>query len=329
MNKTLAKLSKLGTYLFCTIWITSFGLAQSETKTTNSSPPAVSYPSIYYRGPEYAGMHCIRGPRTNPVSELYLLRMVLRDLQKGVKKETDVAEFFSGRRYKAQVVNKGDFEIDLTIDDKAVTLECEVANMVQYEKSSPINEQGDYLSSENVDVQTGKWGNDVYINNNCDIGTSKEACDIGLQGMSRRRSDGSVVWAKLFVVAAPYPKGHPVWNVPNALNILDGNWDGTWLNDGSAIFTISSRGWSGPTVRVNMKDGTLFDTPQDVALVSLDDWAQLKHILKKRWVGDVHGDLCKFLQGERRAMCQRDVTRMYFYTQQSYLFPMLSSKPAK
>ena len=338
------------------LWIATVNLASASTETPisqavqKSESPAETlrgeirvsrdfYPKVYSRGPEYGGIHCFAMPLSNIVKELYLLETELREMPVGQKNKVSVSEFFSGKKYQAQVVNEGSYQVRLIREATSIPLQCEVGKMVRISgKSASFNAQGDYIEDEAVDASSGKWGPEVYSgNNNCMVDGGRADCDMGLHGMSRRRSDGSVVWARLLVAARLYPggEGHPVWGLPDAIEVRDANWHGTWLDDGTAIFTMDFSGSSadyGPTVRVDMSTGELMDkrsdvARSDVAMVPLDDWTALKHALWERWVGKSYP--CGFLGSANEVECRYKLTELYFYTQQNYLFPMFTAPSQK
>jgi hypothetical protein len=149
-----------------------------------------------------------------------------------------------------------------------------------------------------------------------------EDCDVGLQGFGRRRADGAIIWASLLVAARPYPPSYPGKLLPDAFEILDANWDGTWLGDGTALFTIGYPGWYGQTVRIDMNKGRLFENHPDVAMVPMEDWAALKHVLWQRWFGATNP--CGRLSEKDASVCNRKVNELYASAQTNYLFPMYS-----
>lgn len=290
------------------------------------------YSKVYSRGPEYGGIHCVEMPESNIVKELYLVNMdtALNQIPKGQKKKVSVSEFFSGKKYQAQFLKDDSFHARLIQNTKTISLICFVGKLVSFGKSHPFNAQGDYLDWEQVDAETGKWGQLGFIGNNkCDVGGIWAACDMGLSGISRRRADGSVVWARLFAAAKLYDggQGHPVWGLPDALEVLDSDRKSTWLDDGTAIFTFQYGDKYGPTVRVNMATGALMDKRPDVAMVPLEDWTALKHSLWERWVGKSYP--CGFLGSANERECRYKLTELYFYTQQNYLFPMFTAPSHK
>lgn len=288
------------------------------------------YPKVYSRGPEYGGMHCLEMPESNIVNELYLVNIgtALNQIPNGQKRKVSVSEFFSGKQYQAQFLKDDSYNARLVHGSRTISLICDVGKMVSF-ASRPFNAQGDYLDWERVDAESGQWGKFSFINNKCDVDGIWQACDMGLNGISRRRADGSVVWARLFAAAKLYEggQGHPVWGLPDALEVIDWTRDRTWLDDGTAIFTFQYGDKYGPTVRVNMVTGALMDKHPDVAMVPLDDWTALKHSLWQRWVGKSYP--CGRLGSANEVECRYKLTELYFYTQQNYLFPMFTAPAEK
>lgn len=277
---------------------------------TYANPPE-SYPPIGYRDHRYTGVHC---KPLNPITqtpELYILKNSGRKIYGGKPFKAEIAEFFSGRRYLTLLKPRGASEAKVEVVGKNLILQCFSGHV--FAKEYPVDASGDYIVQEGVGT-AGSFGNTALnMQHMCDAGKNGWVdCDVGTTGLVRRSATGVIKWARLIAIGVPFKDGHPLYDLPRALNIIDEYDEATLLNDGTAVFTYMDH----MSIRVDLKTGIPISSRPDVASVPLDDWAKLKQILYERREGHA-GSTCEW----SNTKCWKDLIRMYFYGLQNYLFP--------
>lgn len=270
------------------------------------------YPSVGYRDHQYTGIHCLPADASKPLPELFILKTTTAKIAAGKQFDVEVAEFFSGRRYRTVLKPEADYRVIVESDGNRRTLDCVPRwGIGALDKEHPIDATGDYLAIERIGT-TGQYG-DFPINNKCDAGGNGWAdCDVGTFGFSRRSANGTIKWARLLAIGVPFKDGHPLYELPCALNIIDEFNYGTLLNDGTAIITYLDH----MSIRIDLKTGLPVEPRPNIASVPLDDWAQLKRVLYERWNGST-----RLPCAPRDTRCRKGLTEMYFYSLQNYLFP--------
>jgi hypothetical protein len=273
------------------------------------------YPPVGYRDHRYTGIHCLAADAAKSIAELFILKTTTAKIAAGKQFEAEVAEFFSGRRYRTVLKPETDYRVIAKGDGNRRTLDCIPRwGISALDKEHPIDATGDYLAIERIGT-TGQYG-DFPLKNKCDTGKNGWTdCDVGTFGFSRRSKNGTIKWARLLAIGVPFKGGHPLYEFPFALNIIDEFNYGTLLNDGTAILTYLDH----MSIRIDMKTGFPINPRPDVASVPLEDWAQLKHILYERWERNTQ-TAC----GPRDTRCWKDLIEVYFYGLQNYLFPSYS-----
>lgn len=274
--------------------------------------PSTSYPPVGYRDHQYTGIHCVPTDTSTLIPELYLLKTTIAALAAGRQFDVEAAEFFSGRRYRTKIRTESDYRVVVDIAGKRQTLDCVPRwGLGTLDKEHPIDATGDYLVLERIGT-TGAFG-EFLLNNKCDAGAGGWVdCDVGTSGLSRRSANGTIKWARFIAVGVPFKDGHPLYKLPCSLDIIDEFTYGTLLNDGTAVFTYLDH----MSIRIDMKTGLPIEPRPNIASVPLNDWAQLKRVLYERWNGNSR-PVC----GLQDKKCWKDLTEMYFYGLQNYLFP--------
>jgi hypothetical protein len=260
------------------------------------------YPEIHARKIEYKLQFCTAIKQSTQTEEIY----IVEDKKFITGKPIKVVEFFSGKNYQGIYKEK----LKINKNNILTELTCGATERsVVVGAKHPINELGEYFSVMNVDT-SGNYGANVIIDN-CQIGSD---CDFGTQGLALISKSGETKWAKLIALQKNIKFNHPTYYLPELLTMRDGVFDkAILLKDDSILLGFNEHG----VIRLLLTTGDSKSLPSSFAVVSLNDWANLKHILSKRFLNST--DNCKHVT-QLNCEWQRK-TEMYFYTLQNFLFP--------
>jgi hypothetical protein len=282
--------------------VASAGALPPKEKPKASRNAAPSLPPVYFRRIDFSSnQNCAAvGAPLGRADEVFMVAPRIDDWIPGKTHSVSVVEFFSGRRYRAQLlVSERKYGV-LRSPSGSLGLDCNIN--FAFGAQSMVLRDGSYLTVINVD-DTGQTGEDVSIDPN----------DLGTQALARKRADGTLMWSSLLAVRDKRRR-NSVYELPGLYDIKDSQFISDRLLGDDTLLLVYGRNLA---VRLDLRDGSIPASHADVRVVPLDEWARMKR--------DVHamayGEGCTDRKSTAGSCSAAGRNEIYFYGLQDRLFP--------